>query len=111
MNRIVLVSLFLFAIVYSAVETSSVSVNASYKQGHVRFEVVDSNKESLSGLQVVVSKGDEPSMNAVFRNGAYEVDTAIPTGITDFNLRVDITIVILLCRFDLKKERQFSVIK
>lgn len=80
--------LFLFAIVCSAVADSSLSVNASYSNGYVRFEVVDGNHEPVLGLQVVVGTDDMPSKKAVFKNGAYEIDITLPSGITEFNTRV-----------------------
>lgn len=80
--------LFLFAIVCSAVADSSLSVNASYNNGYVRFEVVDGNHEPVLGLQVVVGTDDMPSKKAVFKNGAYEIDITLPSGITEFNTRV-----------------------
>lgn len=79
---------FLFAIVYSEVATPSVSVNASYNDGHVRFEVVDGKHEAMLGLQVVVSMDDVPSKKAVFKNGVYEIDMTLPSGINDLNTRV-----------------------
>lgn len=94
MKSAIVFSLFLLACVYSAADASSVSVSSSYKQGHVRFEVLGKNREPLTGLQVIVSKEDEPSMNAVYRNGAYEVETQLPVGIAEFNLRVVIIVLI-----------------
>ena len=65
-----------------------IAVHPTYFQGHVRFEVVDSNNEKVPGLQVVASRDDDSSMNALYRNGAYEIDTELPSGISTFNLRV-----------------------
>ena len=111
MKGAIVISLFVLALVQSSVDASSVSVSSSYKEGTARFEVVGRNKEALPGLQVIVSKEDEPSVNAVFRNGAYEVDTQLPVGIADFNVRVGVNSPLLEDRCVLRKETPFLMIK
>ena len=88
MKNLAFFCLLSLAIVYAAIEPSSISVVSSYKQGRIRFEVTGVNKEDLSGSQMIVARDDEPSMNSVFKNGGYEVSTVLPVGITEFDVRV-----------------------
>lgn len=78
----------LLSVVFGGITEGMIAVHPTYFQGHVCFEVVDSNNEKVTGLQVVASRDDDSSMNALYRNGAYEIDTELPSGISTFNLLV-----------------------